>query len=107
MPPQQYRGDGDTMTRNCRSAPLSCDPPPAPSRLTHGVCRAISVMASLSIRNSEVFGLGQRGCDKFRNMVEVIEATNDRLGVSATLDHHVRDHRNVRFPGLNVPKRVF
>lgn len=107
MPLQQYRGDGDTMTRNCRSAPLPYDPPPPPPYLTHGVCRAISVMASVSIRNSEVFGLGQRGCDKFRNMVEVIEATNDRLGVSATLDHHVRDGRNTRLPGLNVPKRAF
>ncbi|CAM9142488.1 unnamed protein product [Laminaria digitata] len=47
--------------------------------------RAIAEMASVSIRNSELFGVGQRGCDKFRNMVEVIEATNDRLGVNHLL----------------------
>lgn len=33
------------------------------------------------MRNSEMFGLGETGCEKFRNMMEVIEATNATLGV--------------------------
>lgn len=38
-------------------------------------------MASVSMRNSEAFGQGETGSEKFRNMIEVIEATNDNLGV--------------------------
>lgn len=46
------------------------------------VRRAVSAMASVSMRNSETFRLGETGCEKFRNMIEVIEATNATLGVS-------------------------
>lgn len=40
-------------------------------------------MGAVSMRNSEMFGQGETGCEKFRNMMEVIEATNATLGVSA------------------------
>ncbi|CAN0280045.1 unnamed protein product, partial [Ectocarpus sp. 12 AP-2014] len=44
--------------------------------------RTVSTIAAVSMNNSEVYGQGQTGCEKFRNMIEVIEATNDNLGVS-------------------------
>ncbi|CAM9178830.1 unnamed protein product [Scytosiphon promiscuus] len=47
--------------------------------------RAVSAMASIAMRNSEVFGQGETGSEKFRNMIEVIEATNDNLGVNHLL----------------------
>lgn len=49
---------------------------PAPSR-------AVSDMAAVSIRNSEMFGRDETESEKFRNMVEVIQAANDDLGVGA------------------------
>ncbi|CAM9783284.1 unnamed protein product [Ectocarpus sp. 4 AP-2014] len=47
--------------------------------------RTVSTMAAVSMHNSEVYGQGQTGCEKFRNMIEVIEATNDNLGVNHLL----------------------
>lgn len=52
------------------------------------VRRAVSAMASVSMRNSELFGLGETGYEKFRNMMEVIEATNDHLGVSLVFNRN-------------------
>lgn len=43
--------------------------------------RAVSDVAGVSMRNSEAFGLKETEGEKFRNMVEVIEATNCDLGV--------------------------
>eukprot|EP00903_Cladosiphon_okamuranus_P012675 g11855.t1 len=47
--------------------------------------RAISTMGAVSMKNSEMFGRGETGCEKFRNMMEVIEATNVTLGVNHLL----------------------
>ncbi|CAM9635261.1 unnamed protein product, partial [Ectocarpus sp. 12 AP-2014] len=47
--------------------------------------RTVSTIAAVSMNNSEVYGQGQTGCEKFRNMIEVIEATNDNLGVNHLL----------------------
>eukprot|EP00752_Nemacystus_decipiens_P009302 g8313.t1 len=50
-----------------------------------GTFRAVSTMGAVSMRNSEMFWRGEMGCEKFRNMMEVIEATNATLGVNHLL----------------------
>ena len=53
------------------------------SDLGHGADRALCNMAAVAMRNAEAFELGERGCEKFRNMVEIMEATSIKhLGVS-------------------------
>lgn len=61
------------------------------------VCRAISTMGAVSLRNSEMFWRGETGCEKFRNMVEVIEATNATLGVRVSLRCVYASHTACRY----------
>lgn len=64
-------------------------PPPPLSRPS--LCRrAISTIGAVSMRNSEMYWQGETGCEKFRNMMEVIEATNATLGVSCSFETYLR-----------------
>lgn len=59
------------------------DYPPLASRsLRSSPCRTVSQVAGVSMYNAEEFELREAEGEKFRNMLEVIEATNCDLGVS-------------------------